>query len=164
AVLISKERSTTSVTVGADGAVMAPDAATAATTSATAARAALAPQRVRKRFMAASGGKGVSGPRAYSFTCKSGSGLGRSAGRAGGPPPACSQQATVLSPSTSSVTGSSAEHRSNAYGHRGWKRQAAGGWAGSGTSPGSASGRKPLPSGWGTAPISASVYGCRGSC
>ena len=43
AVLISKERSTTSVAVGADGAVMAPDAATAATTSATAARAALAP-------------------------------------------------------------------------------------------------------------------------
>src|SRR4051812_19259481 len=156
AVLISNERSTTSVAVGADDAVMAPDAATAATTSATAARAALAPQRVRKRFMAASGESG-SGLRAYSFTCKSGSGFGRSAGRAGGPPPACSQQATVLSPSISSVTGSSVEQRSNAYGHRGWKRQAAGGGAGSGTSPGSASGRKPLPSGWGTAPISASV-------
>src|SRR3954469_14196448 len=56
AVLISKERSTTRVAVGADDAVMAPDAATAAT-SATAARAALAPQRVRKRFMAASEGK-----------------------------------------------------------------------------------------------------------
>jgi hypothetical protein len=58
AVLISKERSTTSVAVGADDAVMAPDAATAATTSATAARAALAAQRVRRRFMAASGGRG----------------------------------------------------------------------------------------------------------
>src|SRR5215210_3769559 len=52
AVLISKERSTTSVAVGADDAVMAPDAPTAVTTTATIARAALAPQRVvRKRFM-----------------------------------------------------------------------------------------------------------------
>src|SRR6185436_10055539 len=62
AVLISKERSTTSVAVGADDAVMAPDAATAATTRATAARAALAAQRVRKRFMTASGGKGGQRP------------------------------------------------------------------------------------------------------
>ena len=62
-----------------------------------------------------------------------------------------------------SAAGTSAEQRSNTYGQRGWKRQPLGGRAGSGTSPGSASGRKPAPSAWGIAAMSASVYGCCGA-
>src|SRR5439155_713983 len=108
-------------------------------------------------------GKRVEGLRAYSGRPGSGSRRARTAGRAGAPPPACSQQATVRSAATVSVSGSSVEQRSNAYGQRGWNRQAAGGRAGSGTSPGRASGRSPRPSGFGTAPIRASVYGCNGS-
>src|SRR6266542_6464087 len=58
AVLISKERSTTSVALGADGARIAPDAPAAVVRTTTAAKAPLRARRVRKRFMAASGGRG----------------------------------------------------------------------------------------------------------
>ena len=58
--------------------------------------------------------------------------------------------------------GSSTGQGSNAYGQRGWKRHPDGGSAGFGTSPGRLSGRTPRPSGRGTAPISASLYGCAG--
>src|SRR5439155_2138636 len=58
AVLISNERSTTSVALGADEPVVAPDATAAVARMARAARAARVPGRVRKRFMLASGEKG----------------------------------------------------------------------------------------------------------
>src|SRR5437660_12326732 len=58
AVLISNERSTTSVALGADDPVVAPDATAAVARTAKAASAALVPGRVRKRFMEASGEKG----------------------------------------------------------------------------------------------------------
>ena len=48
-------------------------------------------------------------------------------------------------------------------GSAGGSGSAAGGCAGSGTSPGRAAGSMPRPSACGTAPISASVYGCSGS-
>src|SRR5207247_2354090 len=58
AVLISNERSTTSVALGAEDPVVAPDATAAVARTARAASAALVPGRVRKRFMGGLRGKG----------------------------------------------------------------------------------------------------------
>src|SRR5438552_5601662 len=60
---------------------------------------------------------------------------------------ACNQHATSRSVATSTSGGASTRQRSNATGQRGWKRQPTGGRAGSGTSPVSASGNCPDPSG-----------------
>src|SRR5581483_1017070 len=76
---------------------------------------------------------------------------------AGGRPASCSQHAAARSPASESSGGSSTGQRANAYGQRGWKRQPVGGCAGSGTSPGRASGSVPAPSARGTAAISASL-------
>src|SRR5262245_41196972 len=95
--------------------------------------------------------------RPYSTTALVASWAARSRGWAGAAPSGCSQQAANRPPASGTSGGSSSLQRSNAYGHRGWKRQPVGGRPGSGTSPGSASGRNPWPSGWGTAPINASL-------
>jgi hypothetical protein len=68
-----------------------------------------------------------------------------------------SQHATARAVNAASSTGSSSGHRAKRWGQRGWNRQPVGGRAGSGTSPGSASGIVPAPSERGTAAISASV-------
>src|SRR5438128_9456344 len=162
AVLISKERSTTSVALADEDVdelrvVVAPHAPAAVARAAEARRTPFAAQRERKRCIGSLPGGGVRIRRAYFPALRSGRRLACSAGGAGGRPSTWSQHATVRPWATRVIAGSSAEQRSNAYGQRGWKRQPDGGRAGSGTSPGRASGRKPLPSGCGTAPISASV-------
>src|SRR5512132_843172 len=71
--------------------------------------------------------------------------------------------ATTCAGATSASFGSSWRQRSNAYGHRVWKRQPAGRSMGLGTSPESINRlRRTVGSGTGTADSSASVYGCSG--
>ncbi len=148
----------TSVAVGADELAVAPVATAAVTSAARTTSAARGPGRERIRFMRPPGQR-----------VEASELIPRSAGvvaaapdrpvQLGGPPSACSQQAAARPEETVRSGGVSAVQRSNAYGQRGWNRHAVGGRAGSGTSPGSASGSTPLPSGRGTAAISASVYG-----
>src|SRR5207237_3720367 len=87
----------------------------------------------------------------------------RAAGELGAAAAGWSQQAAERPSARATSGGSSSGQRSKAYGQRGWKRQPLGGRPGSGTSPGNASGRKPLPSGCGTAPIRASLSGWSGN-
>ena len=94
----------------------------------------------------------------YSTSPREAARLGAAAAAAA--PGGCSQQARrAAAGERQRAAAPRPRQRSNAYGQRGWKRQPLGGCAGSGTSPGSASGRTPAPSACGTAAISASVYG-----